>query len=245
MINFEWFALHANVVPVHPTAADGTGSNGSAIDLQPYMGALLFMLDSAAGTSDSLTTNGGFGADTDWTKGTGWTIGAGKADCDGTQVAASELKQNQACTQGLGYTVTYTLSSVSAGSITPKLGGTAGTARTANGTYTEVIVCGAGVDPKLVLSADADFVGKVDDVSVIAASLALKIQHSTDGSTSWADVTGGAFATVYGIASQQILSLVRGKGLRRYIRLVDAYTGANVSFIYSVNMAAVHQYLGV
>ena len=31
-----------------------------------------------------LVTNGDFATDTDWTKGTGWTISGGTANCDGT-----------------------------------------------------------------------------------------------------------------------------------------------------------------
>lgn len=114
-------------------------------------------------SATDLVTNGTFASDTGWTKGTGWTIAAGVADCDGTQSAASDLAQNQACTQGRTYAVTYTITR-SAGTLTPKIGGTAGTARIAAGTYTDVIICGAGADPKLEFEADADFVGTVDAV---------------------------------------------------------------------------------
>jgi hypothetical protein len=114
-------------------------------------------------SATDLTTNGTFASDTGWTKGSGWTIAAGVASCDGTQVAASDLAQNQACTEGRTYAVTYTITR-SAGTITPKIGGTAGTARATAGTFTDVIICGAGVDPKLEFEADADFVGTVDTV---------------------------------------------------------------------------------
>jgi len=41
-----------------------------------------------------LVTNGRFDTDSDWTKGTGWTISGGQASLDGTQVSFSGLAQN-------------------------------------------------------------------------------------------------------------------------------------------------------
>jgi len=44
---------------------------------------------------DNLVTNGTFDTDTDWTKGTGWTINTttNVAECDGTQTANTDLSQ--------------------------------------------------------------------------------------------------------------------------------------------------------
>lgn len=42
---------------------------------------------------ENLIENGTFDSDTAWTKGTGWTIGAGVANCDGTQTTWSEFNQ--------------------------------------------------------------------------------------------------------------------------------------------------------
>ena len=39
-------------------------------------------------------TNGAFAADTDWTKGDGWSIAAGVANCDGSQTGGSNLYQS-------------------------------------------------------------------------------------------------------------------------------------------------------
>lgn len=210
------------------SAAVTTETSSTSIDTTDYTGSAVLLLESAAGTSDSLTTNGAFASDTGWTKGTGWTIAAGKADSDGTQTAVSDLSQNQTITAGVSYTLTYTVSSYSAGTITGMLGGTAGTARSANGTYTEIIVCGAGEDPKLVMRASADFVGKIDDVSVIAAKLVVKIQDSPDDST-WTDVTGATFSSVYGIASIQKLVLPLDSR-KRYIKALVTPSGASASF---------------
>ena len=129
--------------------------------------AYLTNIDDADDTD--LVTNGAFAADTDWTKGTGWTISGGKADCDASQAGASSLEQTptgaEAVLEEKAYRVVFTVSSYSAGNVAAKLGGgTAGTNRASDATFTETIV--AGSNGKIELVADADFDGKIDDVSV-------------------------------------------------------------------------------
>ena len=87
-----------------------------------------------------LVVNGAFAADTDWTKGAGWTIAAGVATSTNS---ASALSQLGPYVPGRNYVVTFTVSSYVDGTITPSVGGTNGTARGADGTFTETIKCGA------------------------------------------------------------------------------------------------------
>lgn len=116
-----------------------------------------------------IVTNGAMASDTGWTKGAGWTVhtvAPGKADCDGTQEAVSDLEQTPSpvtVLSGISYSVTYTVTR-SAGTITPLLGGTVGTARSTANTFTETII--AGADGTLKFRADADFVGTLDDIIV-------------------------------------------------------------------------------
>jgi len=111
-----------------------------------------------------LTTNGAFSSDTGWTKGTGWSITGGMAKK--TAGSASDLSQSISVTQGESYVVKFTLSNVTAGSLTPKIAGTSGTARSADGDYSETIVAGSGGAPELVFSADASFEGELALVAV-------------------------------------------------------------------------------
>jgi hypothetical protein len=108
------------------------------------------------------STNGSFATDTAWTKGSGWTISGGYGVASSCSTAIS---QNAAYTivQGRSYTVTYTVSSFSAGTVTASIGGTAGTARSANGTYTETIVAGS---TQAIAFTGAGFTGKIGTVSV-------------------------------------------------------------------------------
>lgn len=57
----------------------------------------------------NIAVNGTFETDTDWTKGTGWTINTGprQAECDGTQVAATRLSQTSTMVAGRNYLITF------------------------------------------------------------------------------------------------------------------------------------------
>ncbi|MBF0214947.1 MAG: hypothetical protein HQM00_15530 [Magnetococcales bacterium] len=99
-----------------------------------------------------------------WMVETGWSIGSGKATCDGSQTAASALVQKVGVVNSESYTVSFTITDHSAGTITPKIGGTAGTSRAGNGTFTETIV--AGSSGALALEGDAEFAGAVTAIGV-------------------------------------------------------------------------------
>jgi len=115
---------------------------------------------------DDLVVNGGFDVDSGWTKGASWSIVSGVARCDGMQLAETVLEQViGALEEGTSYSVSFKLSNVTAGSIKPILGGTEGTSRTIDGSFSEAIVCGSS-DTKIQLVADADFKGDVDAVVV-------------------------------------------------------------------------------
>lgn len=152
-------AMTAQVGPIDTQSA-GVATLGAAgaTDSDAYLN---IRIDDSAAHMPDVVTNGAFGADTDWTKGTGWTIAAGVADCDGTQVAASELSQTPTLVDGVTYKLTFTMTR-SAGSVTPSVGGTAGTERSSAATFAEDIV--AGATDTLSFSASEDFVGTIDDV---------------------------------------------------------------------------------
>lgn len=107
-------------------------------------------------------TNGTFDADTNWVKeNSEWTIGSGVATK--TAATAGDLEQTLSLTASSTYTLTYTLTR-SAGSLTPKIGGTSGTKREVAGTFTQDIVAGSG--SLIEFSADSTFAGTIDDVTL-------------------------------------------------------------------------------
>lgn len=110
------------------------------------------------------TINGDFGADTDWDKGTDWTIAAGVAHhAAGT---ASDLEEAVESLPALGRKVeiTYDVLGISAGDVTLKAGTAAGAVRSGNGTYTEILTVTG--DRFMRFSASSDFVGDIDNIKV-------------------------------------------------------------------------------
>lgn len=113
---------------------------------------------------DNLVTNGTFDSDTDWTKGTGWTIGSGVAS-KSSGTASSLLQENIVVTNKV-YSVQFTISNYSAGNMYVILDGSgSGTSRSANGTYTENVTATGG-SGRFSLYASSSFVGDVDNVSI-------------------------------------------------------------------------------
>jgi microcystin-dependent protein len=134
----------------------------------------VFTLSSSLGTEEKAlmvfvdqglreySTNGTFTTDTGWTKGAGWSIGTGVATAAGALSTAISQDAAIALVAGQSYTVTFTITR-DAGSLTPSIGGTAGTARSAAGTYSETIIAGA---TQVIAFTGASFTGTLDNVTV-------------------------------------------------------------------------------
>lgn len=113
-----------------------------------------------------LVTNGTFAADTDWTKGTGWSIAAGVASK--TSGNTQTLSQAIDIDAGASYRVIFTVTAITGGNVRPRLqGGTAdeGTNRSAPGEYTETIT-DTGTNTHIGFRGDTSFAGSIDGVSV-------------------------------------------------------------------------------
>ena len=120
-----------------------------------------------SGLTINLVTNPNFDTASDWTLGTGWSFVGGTADVDGSQVAVSDLSQtiSEGIVDGGVYVLEYTVLDYAAGTVTPSVGGTAGTARSANGSYVELVTAGSANDD-LVFQASVDGDLKLDNVSL-------------------------------------------------------------------------------
>ena len=115
---------------------------------------------------DELVTNGSFDTDSDWSKGTGWSISNGKAINTGG-ANFSDLTQNDTdVTIGKTYKITYTISDYTSGSIKFIMNNNsaAGVERNANGTYTDYI--SALSQGYSFRTQGSGFIGKIDNVSV-------------------------------------------------------------------------------
>lgn len=123
-----------------------------------------------------LINNGGFDADTNWTKGANWTIAAGVA----TQAAGSvEALVNDAVVVATkSYLTTFTITALVAGTLNIALGTTKGTLRGSASTFAEVVTSNGTA---ISLEPDVLFSGSVDDVSIVEVTL--------DGTCAWKTVS--------------------------------------------------------
>ena len=118
----------------------------------------------APSLSDNIVKNSTFNGSAEWTWGAGWTYYAllklARHLVDGT----AALEQDVGAVATRVYRVKFTLTSRTAGTVTPYIGGVAGTSRNANGTYTEDITAtGTG---NLQIVPSNDFRGRIDNVYV-------------------------------------------------------------------------------
>ena len=112
-----------------------------------------------------LIVNGDFATDSDWIKGTGWSISGGSLNGSSTTTSVTQL--NTGLVAGKMYQVVYTISNYVSGSVRIELGSanvSVGTIRSANGTYTEYIE--ALGDEQLIFDGISAFTGSIDNVSV-------------------------------------------------------------------------------
>lgn len=156
------------------------------------------------GTFAEYVTNGTFASDTGWTKGTGWSIAAGVATATGA--ISTALSQTAAITliPGFSYTVTYTVTAFTAGTIAVSLGGgTAGTARGSAATFKETIVAGSS---QIISFATVGFTGSIDNVTV--SGWILGTGWTTDGTTA---IATGAISTTLSQTANGTYPLVQGQ----------------------------------
>jgi hypothetical protein len=175
--SYRFDLLDANDVPIESTdnvtsfTATGTASNSYYESFSGDGTTKEFTLSENLGTDEKTVMvfteyehaiNGAFASDTGWTKGAGWTIGSGVATATGAISTAIEQSAGKTLIEGDLYLVGYTVTR-SAGTITASVGGTAGTGRSASGTYYETIIAGSS---QVLAFTGSGFTGTIDNVSV-------------------------------------------------------------------------------
>ena len=145
-------AARNNIITTLTTAVNGLGSdlvaNGNYDEL-----------------SSELVTNGDFATDSDWTKGTGWTISGGKASYEGTDVI-SNLFQSITSFNGKTFLVEGSASNVTQGFVYVSLGGSdLQIVVNSSGSFKHYVAISSG-NSNLFISARNNFIGSIDNVSV-------------------------------------------------------------------------------
>jgi len=140
-------------------ASAAAGKDGTAFNLKPVEEL----------TGPNKVINGGFDSDSDWSKGTGWSISGGLASCDGTQTGntgLSQLLSSDRLEEGETYKVTYTISNYVAGQVNPHIRGTSTGNVNGNGTKVVYGIAGNSASYDINFFADSNFNASIDNVSI-------------------------------------------------------------------------------
>jgi hypothetical protein len=154
----------------HQTITSASAARSLSMFVKRRTGTGTVTISHGATTGSELVTNGGFGADTDWTKQAAWTIGAGVASCNAVGVFQT-ITQALSLTAGkfyaLTFTVAWTSGTCSAALGTNGSGDAIGTGNiSASGTYTVRGLFKSGQTAQVYFRSETNFVGTIDNVSV-------------------------------------------------------------------------------
>ncbi len=127
-----------------------------------FFGSQLNLLTSE---QPNLVTNGTFDTDTDWSKGSNWTISGGSATSDGVN-ATSNLSQVITSFSGKTFLVEGNASNVSQGFAYVSLGGSdLQIVVNSSGAFKHYVTISSG-NSTLFISGRNNFIGSIDNVSV-------------------------------------------------------------------------------
>jgi len=130
-----------------------------------YFGPELVQNGNFSELGPELVTNGDFATDSDWTKGTGWSISGNAANASSAGSGQS-LSQNSGILSGKIYKVVYTVSDYIEGGVYARIGNSGtGTIRQENGTFTEYITQ-SGNSTIYFTAYSGSTTLKIDNVSV-------------------------------------------------------------------------------
>lgn len=177
---------------------------------------------------------------TDWILGSGWADGTGTAtkNADGTGTLSQSLT---GLTVGRTYKLTYTISSISGGSITAYLmtgSGASGTARSTPGTYTEYLYCSSATNP-ITFNPSVTGVRVVIDNVTLQLESASKYEFTQNGNvwslkadSDWPSevslLRNGSLGTLHvaGIDGVSMYYVTSGGGLQMYSAAEATRTGS-------------------
>jgi hypothetical protein len=143
-----------------------------------------------------LVTNGDFSTDSDWEKGTGWSISGGVASCDGTNYATL-IQDNVFSVFGVKYVITFTVSSYTSGDIEARWYDTdwrtIGSAVSGDGTYTFTFTLGENSNGSLTFRSGS-FDGSIDNMSVRATTELITNGDFSIDVTGWSSTSGASIS---------------------------------------------------
>ena len=141
------------------------------------------LIESTNQIGPELVTNGDFATDSDWNKGSGWSISGGKANAN-TVGSFVNLRTNSSVVEpGKIYDVSFDVSNYTQGSVRLSFIQSVATSQvSANGTYTARLVASSAGSSQVYIQGINSFIGSIDNVSVKEVTTATntpRIDYST------------------------------------------------------------------
>lgn len=136
----------------------------------------------------NLVSNGTFDTDSDWNKGTGWSIGSGVASRTGAGNSNLYTTNAISIVENRWYFVQFYVSAYTSGQVRPIVGsGGVGTSVSSTGWHSEYIRCSGS---SYLFMQGLSFEGSIDNVSIqeLPAGIDRKYYLDTDGSDDWMEV---------------------------------------------------------
>jgi hypothetical protein len=170
-----------------------------------------------------LVTNGSFEPTTGWTAQTDWAFvdqGGGDNEAVATTAATNfGVYRTVSITAGKKYAITYTITSISAGSVKVSTGGgTPSTVRTTTGTYTEIVTAGSTNSFIQILAGAVGTTCRVDDVSMVAIGAVALYDQTSISETYWYDKANGNDGAVTGAS---VLNMAHSSGWKELSRSIN------------------------
>ncbi len=164
--------------------------------------------------SDKTSGGGAFDATTNWTY-SGWSIGSSKAThSTGNTSILKYTGSSGDIVASKSYTVTFTIASRTAGSITIKVGeGTASGKVSENGTYSIIVTSGSTTNVVVEVTPASTFDGSIDTLTV-------KRSPITDGSYEYSTITFMGNNTLSGEEDGKLLISNKKSGVAKDISII-------------------------
>lgn len=194
-IGSGWTAITGYGYAVASSAALTRAASNTLIQGKTYV--LKYSVSTVAFVKDGTFTDAA-----NWTLGSGWTVENNTAVATGA--ISTAITQNSPATlvSGRVYTVTFTVVRT-AGSVAVSLGGgSAGTSRSASGTYTEDITAGA---TQVVSFAGTGFTGNISAITIYPKHIG-SVQPSVGGTNGVARSAAGNFTESFVAGATQNIS---------------------------------------
>ncbi len=123
----------------------------------------LYSIKPAYALGSELVANGTFDTDSNWTKGTGWTISGGVASCSG---GSANLTQSVSATVGTTYRVSFTITAYNSGAIRTTFNTISSQDYNSVGTFVDFFKITSITSGQILLDPRGTFDGSIDNVSV-------------------------------------------------------------------------------